>query len=201
MINADGTVTYAPGPEFSGVDTFTYQICETSAGGVLAFGAILAGELCDIGTVTVTVAAINDAPVWVGLTPPTIVAGSGVALPRLEFEDPEGSAVTVAYVRGDLPAGVTVNSDGSFAGIPEVSGTYVIWVEACDESGACSTISVFLQIGSLPFPDDDPTTDNPSLPFTGMRWLGWLLVAVSLIMGGLVSLVAVRREATAIVQP
>jgi len=45
-INPNGTVTYIPEPGFSGTDSFTYTICDTSG-------------LCDSATVTITVNSVN----------------------------------------------------------------------------------------------------------------------------------------------
>lgn len=50
-LNSDGTFTYRPVADFNGVDTFTYRVND----GVLTSN--------NIGTVTINVAAINDAPV------------------------------------------------------------------------------------------------------------------------------------------
>lgn len=47
--NGDGTVTYTPGENFSGTDSFTYEVCDT-------------GGLCDSATVTIEVTPVNDAP-------------------------------------------------------------------------------------------------------------------------------------------
>ena len=45
----DGQVTYTPGPDFNGTDSFTYQVCDGTGG-------------ADTATVTVTVDPVNDAP-------------------------------------------------------------------------------------------------------------------------------------------
>jgi hypothetical protein len=45
----DGTLDYTPDPDANGVDAFTYEICDTN------------GE-CSVGTVTVTITAVNDEP-------------------------------------------------------------------------------------------------------------------------------------------
>ncbi|MFK7738454.1 MAG: tandem-95 repeat protein [Pirellulaceae bacterium] len=50
-INDDGTFTYAPNPNFNGTDTFTYRVND----GTL--------ESVNLGTVTITVAEVNDSPV------------------------------------------------------------------------------------------------------------------------------------------
>ncbi len=50
--NSDGTVTYTPDTNFSGTDTFTYEVCDTKM-----------TQSCYTATVTVTVNAENDPPV------------------------------------------------------------------------------------------------------------------------------------------
>ena len=47
-----GAITYTPDADWSGTDTFTYQVCDTGT-----------PALCDTAVVTVDVAAVNDAPV------------------------------------------------------------------------------------------------------------------------------------------
>ncbi len=46
----DHTVNYTPDPDFAGIDTFTYEVCDPDG-------------LCDTATVTVEVSAANDNPV------------------------------------------------------------------------------------------------------------------------------------------
>ncbi len=48
-----GQIRYVPDPDFTGVDTFTYEICDTTT----------PTPLCSTATVTVTVNAVNDPPV------------------------------------------------------------------------------------------------------------------------------------------
>ena len=51
LINhANGNFTYTPNLNFAGSDSFTYRVCDTD-------------DLCDEATVTITVTAVNDAPV------------------------------------------------------------------------------------------------------------------------------------------
>ncbi len=48
--NGDGTITYTPASDWSGTDSFDYEICDTLAA-------------CSTATVTVTVTPVNDPPV------------------------------------------------------------------------------------------------------------------------------------------
>jgi hypothetical protein len=50
VINADGTLTYTPAPEFHGTDSFTYTVLDKD------------GSVSQLATVTVTVSAVNNLP-------------------------------------------------------------------------------------------------------------------------------------------
>ena len=51
-LNADGSFTYTPNANFNGTDSFTYTASDGTAGS-------------NVATVTITVDAVNDAPVAV----------------------------------------------------------------------------------------------------------------------------------------
>ena len=198
VINVDGTITYTPNPEFSGVDTFTYQICEVAPAAVgLTSHSVLADALCDTAQVTVTVVAVDDPPVWNGSSP-TLVGSVGVAMPPLPIVDPEGTTVTITLVGGTLPPGVTLNPDGTFGGTAEAVGTYVFDIEACDTGGICSIITVVVQIVDLALTDDDPPLSGDALPLTGLASMDWMLVALALMLVGAVAVrFGDRRESEA----
>ncbi len=99
-LEADGTITYTPDPEFNGVDSFTYTI-DDGHGGTSG------------GKVTVTVTPVNDAPVVdsgsvtvaeesqgaaLGLTPPTDAGGDPLTITVVSL--PELSKGTVTLVDG-----------------------------------------------------------------------------------------------------
>jgi VCBS repeat-containing protein len=50
--NNDGTVTYTPDENATGADSFTYRVCDKDE-----------PALCDEAEVSITIAAVNDAPV------------------------------------------------------------------------------------------------------------------------------------------
>ena len=114
---ANGSITYTPSANFNGTDTFTYTV---TSGGVT-----------ETATVTVNVAAVNDAPVN---TVPG--AQSSAEDTNLIFSAANGNAITVVdvdssvtttltVVNGTLTlgsiAGITVTGNGS--GTVTVSGT------------------------------------------------------------------------------
>jgi VCBS repeat-containing protein len=77
QINADGTYLYVPAANFSGSDSFAYSVSD-GKGGV------------NVYTVTVTVLAVNDAPVIGGASAgTTAVADSAPVTGRLTVDDPD----------------------------------------------------------------------------------------------------------------
>ncbi len=184
IVNPDGTVTYVPDPEFSGIDTFTYTVCEDIT---VVTGNVPPEGLCTTATVTVTVTAFNDPPVMVSDSVLTVRVGSPI--PPLVFTDVDSDFVTYALVGGSLPSGVTLNSDGTFSGIPTAPGTFTFLVEVCDNESpaACTTeILTLIILGQTPATGGGDVA--PSLPYTGTNtqahatWalllmlLGWALV-------------------------
>ena len=109
-MNADGTVTYTPNPDFHGTDTFTYTVSDGQGGSATA-------------TVTVTVTnrapeAVNDAT--------TTASGTPVIVPVLTNDsDPEHAPLTVTAVTPGANGTVTINADGTvtYTPNPDFHGT------------------------------------------------------------------------------
>jgi LPXTG-motif cell wall-anchored protein len=161
-----GTVTYVPDPDFAGGDEFTYEVCD-------ATGA------CDQATVSVIVVPSNDAPVYVG--PTTISVPIEGTPPDLAINEPDGDPFTVVVVDGDLPPGITLDPDGSFAGSATVAGSYPLTLETCDNQSppACTVFSVTLAIENL--------------PATGFQSGDIAILGLALLLGGTL-LVLVARD-------
>ena len=90
-VTAEGLVRYAPAPDWSGVATFEYELCDASG-------------LCDTATVTVTVTPINDAPVCDPLVADAVV-GETITIPT-SCSDVDGDDLTIGV--DGVPATVTV---------------------------------------------------------------------------------------------
>lgn len=122
VFQPDGTMTYTPEADFNGTDSFTYTVTS--------------GGTTETATITVTVRAVNDAPVLdLGLA----VAGTGYATryteraPGVAIVDADVSVIDVddagmasakaivtngqtgdtLSVEGTLPAGITANFDAA----------------------------------------------------------------------------------------
>ncbi len=125
-INIPGyTVTYTPGPNYNGSDTFTYIVSD--------------GTFTDTATVNVTIFPVNDAPVAVDDTYTTPVSStltiSDTALGLLnnDFDvDGDSLVVNVTSVTVLTPAlgTIVVNPDGTFDFTPAASGDFIFTYRA-----------------------------------------------------------------------
>ena len=160
VLNADGTYTYTPALNFNGVVTLDYQVCDAT--------------LCDTATLTITVNAINDAPVAVddatSTNEDTPVSGSVAT----NDSDIEGGTLTYTAIT-PVPAteGVLVlNPDGTytFTPAPNFNGNVVISYTVCDTSGACDTAILTITVNAIndaPVAVDDATSTNEDTPVSG----------------------------------
>ncbi len=105
-VNADGTYRYVPNPNFNGVDSFTFTVSDGTASSVY--------------TITIRVAAVDDAPVGSGTSIAVTedVPATGT-LPRAF--DPEGLPVTYSADTQPANGSVTVNPDGTYRYVPNAN--------------------------------------------------------------------------------
>src|SRR5207249_3518309 len=103
-LNADGSFSYTPAANYNGADSFTYKANDGAADS-------------NVATVSITVSAVNDAPVAANdsysAAEDTLLA---VAAPGVlaNDSDVEGDAITAALVAGPSHGTLTLNADGSF---------------------------------------------------------------------------------------
>ncbi len=143
---ANGTVTctatacrYLPRDGFSGTDTFIYTI--TDARGLTASA-----------TVTVTVAPrVNTAPTFGPQTANTnqVVPVGGTASPLTATDAEDQAALAYAVTTGALPAGLGLDSDGTFRGTPTTPGTYTVTVTVRDPQGLTDTTELTITVPAL----------------------------------------------------
>ncbi|MFW9884137.1 MAG: Ig-like domain-containing protein, partial [Candidatus Thorarchaeota archaeon] len=157
--NLDGSFTYTPNPNFWGTDFFTY----------LVYDGIDASEFA---TVTITVNAVNDAPIAddddysTNEDTPLIVPYPGVLNGDIDVEN---DPLTTALITGPVHGVLILNSDGSFDYIPDANFfgtdtfTYVASDGALESNVATVTIEV-VPINDAPVASDDfYTTDEDTL--------------------------------------
>jgi ELWxxDGT repeat protein/VCBS repeat-containing protein len=150
-LNADGSFVFTPTADYNGPDSFTYRVSD----GTLTSEPI---------TVTLTIVAVNDAPVAVADsytvnedTTLTVDAASGVLQ---NDTDVEGDALTAELVTGPSHGTLTLNANGSFTYVPTANynGADTFTYRAKDANGALSSpITVTITVVAVP---DPPTAGN-----------------------------------------
>jgi uncharacterized repeat protein (TIGR01451 family) len=141
-INANGTVSYTPDPNFSGVDTFTYTIRDADGQQSTA-------------TVTVTVTGSNDVPMAADDTF-TVAEDSGPTRLDIRANDVGVVDQPVVTAATDPPHGtVAVNADGSvtYTPDPDYHGPDSFSYTVTDADGQMSMAMVSITVTSV---DDVP---------------------------------------------
>ena len=109
-LNADGSFTYTPDANYNGPDAFTYRASD-------------AANFSNIGTVSLTVNSVDDAPVAradsysLSDADSTLTVNAANGVLRNDF-DVEGSPLSVELVSTTSNGDLTLNSDGSFSYTP-----------------------------------------------------------------------------------
>ncbi|MBF4467754.1 cadherin-like domain-containing protein, partial [Flavobacterium sp. LC2016-12] len=108
---ADGSYTYMPAANFHGTDTVNYTVSD--------------GTLTDIGTLTITVTPVNDAPVAVDDTITAIEDTLFTSTVNLTANDTDIDLDTLTVVAGTFTTAqggtLTLAADGSYTYMPAVN--------------------------------------------------------------------------------
>jgi len=151
-VNADGTVAYTPKADFNGADTITYTVNDG-----------------DTATVTVNVAAINDAPV-ANSDATTADESKAATIDVLGNDtDTEGDALTVTAATAGFGT-VTINADNSlsYQGGADYDGADTITYTIDDGNGGTATGTVQVSSDSVITVDNSSIVSSNTVPdYTG----------------------------------
>jgi hypothetical protein len=175
----DGTVDLAYNLTFTasgGTTPYTFAVAGTLPTGLtLDPDGTLSGTPTDEGSFTFTVQATDakgdsgqrgytlviKPPVTINPTDPNLPAGSVDLAYNLTFTASGGTApFTFAVAGGTLPAGLTLNPNGTLSGRPTTEGAFTFTVKATDDKGAVGQRDYTLVIK----PALTIIPSNPSLP-------------------------------------
>jgi Ca2+-binding RTX toxin-like protein len=154
--NNDGTVTYTPDENATGADSFTYRVCDKEE-----------PALCDEAEVSITIAAVNDAPV-ANDDAETVEEDTPEDIDvLLNDTDPDGKAdinpATLRVVDEPSLGTATTTADGKIRYAPgeNNNGNDSFTYEVCDRDGLCDRATVAVSITSAndaPVAVDDAAT-------------------------------------------
>ena len=145
VINADGSYSYTPNPDFNGQDSFTFTVSDGVAPP-------------QTYTVTVTVTPVDDAPV--ANPSPLVVTEDTPATGALNAYDPDGGALTYALTTPPAGGTVSINPDGTYTYTPNLNfnGPDSFEITITDSSGATLVVPIRFTVS----PVDDAPVANPS---------------------------------------
>ncbi|WP_168210512.1 Ig-like domain-containing protein [Persicimonas caeni] len=153
-LNADGSFDYTPDADFNGTDTFTYLANDGTSDSAAA-------------TVTITIDAVNDAPVATDDTASTDedVAASFDVVGN--DSDVDGDALTVTITGAPANGTASVNG-GSIDYTPaaDFNGTDTLTYEVSDGNGGTDTATVTITVNPVndaPVAVDDAATTDEEL--------------------------------------
>ena len=150
---ANGTFTYTPAPDFNGTDSFTYTASDGTA-------------VSNVATVTITVTAVNDAPMAINDTASTTeeTAVSGAVLGN-DLDVEPGTTLTATLDAGPANGTVTLAANGTFTYTPAAnfSGTDSFTYTASDGAAVSNVATVTITVTGV---NDAPVAVNDTASTT-----------------------------------
>jgi MYXO-CTERM domain-containing protein len=152
-VNADGSITYSPAPDFNGNDSFTYEVSDGNGG-------------TDTADVDVIVNAVNDAPVALDDSATTDEDTDITVIVLGNDSDVEGDTLTVTIAGMPTNGVATVEASGSITYSPstDFNGSDSFTYEVSDGNGGTATATVTITVNAIndaPVAvDDSATTDE-----------------------------------------
>ena len=135
VLNPDGSYTYTPEAGWSGIDSFTYEICDVD------------GD-CDEATVTITVTSVDEMPVAEDdeVTTPEDTPVSDSVTGNDVLSGDGGN--TWSKLTDPANGGVVFNPDGSYTYTPDAgwSGIDSFTYQICDVDDDCEEATVTITV-------------------------------------------------------
>jgi VCBS repeat-containing protein len=143
-LNSNGSFSYAPNPDFNGIDSFTYKANDGASDS-------------DVATVTITVNTVADPPTannnsYVTNEDTTLnVSAPGVLG---NDTDPEGDSLTAILQNGPSDGSLNLNSNGSFSYTPDANfnGSDSFTYRANDGVSDSNVATVTITVNPVPDP-------------------------------------------------
>ncbi|WP_422003463.1 beta strand repeat-containing protein [Roseovarius mucosus] len=153
-VSANGGYTYTPDADFNGTDAFTVSVTDGNGG-------------TDTVVVSVTVNAVNDAPV--AQADAAISTGEDQAISgTVTATDVDGDSLSFALASGGAPANgsVTVSANGGYTYTPDAdfNGTDAFTVSVTDGNGGTDTVVVSVTVNAV---NDAPVAQADAAISTG----------------------------------
>jgi VCBS repeat-containing protein len=149
ITNGGTDLSYTPAANFNGSDSFTYTIIDGNGG-------------TDTATVSLTITAVNDAPVAADESYNTSEdAPLSVSVPGVlgNDSDVDGNTLTAIQVSSPSNGSLTLNSDGSFTYTPNqnFNGSDSFTYKANDAQADSNLATVTITVNPV---NDDPTANT-----------------------------------------
>jgi gliding motility-associated-like protein len=157
VMQANGTFTYTPGPNFQGTEEIIYQVCE--------------GSVCDTHLLTIFVSNTPDAPI-AGFDSYTVVV-NGVLNANVGDNDINTDDATLTFTLGSTVSNGTLvlNNNGTFTYTPNNGylGTDSFTYTVCGGPGLCdnATVTITVTESAPPVAEDDTFTTEEDTAVSG----------------------------------
>ena len=106
--------------------------------------------------------------------------------PALNAADPDGDSLIYTMLDGALPAGLTLNPDGTWSGTILQTGTFVVTIKSCDPFGACTgeVLTITVTRAALPPTDtlDEVGAGSPVADLRIITGLAFVLLGLTAAM-------------------
>jgi large repetitive protein len=147
-LNSNGTYTFIPNTNYTGVVTVDYRVCDP-------------GGLCDTATLTITVNMLNTAPIALDDVNATNAGAQATGTVASNDTDLEGGVLTFTSLTSvPMSQGIFVlNTNGTYTFTPSINppNSVVINYKICDAGGLCDTAKLTISINRFPIALNDTT--------------------------------------------